>query len=234
MTADEPASHNVLRPLVALVGAATTAIPPAVDAFATEFPEATMWNVLDDRLIVEALEAGGLTQDLTERMSSLISYALDGGANGVLVTCCMYSPVADKIARAVSTPVHASDDAAFEAVIGSGYSQVLLLSSLPLALADAGDRFDEFLRARELEVEVTGVVAESAFDKSVSGDDAALADALASAVRAADVRPDAVLLAQYSLARATDALAEAVGLPVIAGPLYAAAKMRAAILRTEP
>lgn len=87
--------------LIALIETTTAATPPAIEAFDAEFPEATLWNVLDDRLIVEALEAGGLTAPLTERMSRLISYALDAGADGVLLTCSMYGPVAHEDRKSV-------------------------------------------------------------------------------------------------------------------------------------
>ena len=165
-------------------------------------------------------------------MSTLISYTLDGGADGILLTCSMYGPVAHAMSRTASVPVYASDDAAFEAVVDGGYSRVMLLSSRPIPLADAAHRLDEFLHARHASVEVTSVLAEGALAKSETGTAAELAQALASAVRAVDARPEAVLLAQYSLAPATNALAEAIGLPVLAGPPRAAAKMRAAILRT--
>lgn len=221
------------RPLVALVSATAASIPPAVQAFQQEFPEARTWNLLDDRLIVEAVEAGGLTDELVGRMSRLIHYALDAGADGVLLTCSIYGPVAHELAPGVEGPLYASDDAAFHDAASSGYSRIILLSSLPEALRDAQRRFTAFLRAWDAGPTVIGVLAGDAFAAAARGDVEAVVEALAAAVRAADLTADAILLAQYSLAPAADALARLLGLPVLAGPPRAAAKMRAVLLGSD-
>ena len=77
----------VAGPLVALISATTSAIGPATAAFEQELPGATLWNVVDDRLLSGA--EGGVTvpPELVERMKRLIQYAVDGGADGILLTC---------------------------------------------------------------------------------------------------------------------------------------------------
>jgi hypothetical protein len=218
------------RPLVALVGAVTAAIAPAVQALTLEFPEARAWNVIDDMLIADAIAAGGLTGGLRSRMARLIQYALDGGADGVLLTCSMYGPVAHDVAASVTVPVLAADDAAFEAAVASGFSRVALVSSLPVPLADALERFGSFVEARQDGPEFAGVLAEGAYDASVAGDTEALARALAAAVLGTGV--DGILLAQYSLAPASERLAALTSLPVLTGPGRSARALRAALLRS--
>lgn len=215
------------HPLVAFIGATAAAIPPASAAFAEHFPEATLWNLLDDRLITEAVAAGGLTPALSERMRTLVRYAVDAGADGVLLTCSMYGPVAHGFTGPV--PVDASDDAAFHVAASSGYARILLLSSLPEALRDAEERFAAFTDGRPEAPVVTPVLAERAFAAASAGDTGAVLDALADAVAAAEPT-DAVLLAQYSLAPAAAGLADRLGLPVIAGPPRAALRMREALV----
>lgn len=221
------------HPLVAFIGATTAAIPPASAAFAEHFPEATLWNVLDDRLITEAVAAGGLTPPLAARMGALVRYAVEAGADGVLLTCSMYGPVAHELGAGGDVPIYASDDAAFDDVVSAGYERVILLSSLPEALRDAEERFALFAGERSGAPRVTGVLAADAFAAAASGDTAAVTDALASAVLSAEPA-DAVLLAQYSLAPAAARLAERLGLPVIAGPPRAAARMRQVLLGARP
>jgi len=224
----EPMSETV-RPLVALIGATASAIPPATAAFSSGFPEATIWNLLDDRLIVEALDAGGLTPSLRGRMSNLIRHAIDAGADGVLLTCSMYGPVAHELAESAEVPVLASDDAAFNAIVAESYRDVALVSSRPVPLADARERLDTFLAAAGVRLSVTDILAAEALGPSSSGDADALASALASAISEACPAPDAVLLAQYSLAPAASRLSELVNRPVVAGPIRAASAMRDAI-----
>lgn len=217
------------RPLVALIGATATAIPPTMEAFRKEFPEARLWNLLDDRLVTEAIDAGRLTKDLHKRMSRLIDYALEGGATGVLLTCSMYGPVAHEMATSTDVPLLAADDAAFEDIAASGWSRIALVSSLPVALTSAVQRLRGFLVDRTNPPEVIGVLAAQAFQASIDRDVNGMATAMVEAIAPVNPRPDAVFLAQYSLAPAADAVAEATGLPVLSGPGTAALALRAAI-----
>ncbi|GAA3757619.1 hypothetical protein GCM10022240_07980 [Microbacterium kribbense] len=209
-------------PRVALVGAVAAAAPPAERAFAEVFPAAQTWNVLDDRLIADALAEGRVTDALAARMAALISYAIDHGAAGVLLTCSMYGPVAHAVAAQASVPVLASDDAAFADAASGGFGRIALVASLPIPLADARARLDAFLTQRGQHLEIVDVLAERAAGVT---DVAALTDALAQAVGGIPA-VDAVLLAQYSISPATDALAARIGLPVLSGPARAAARMR--------
>ena len=57
---------------------------------------------------------------LHDRMSTLIQYAVDGGADAVQLSCSMYGPVAVDAAAAQPVPVLASDQAMFEHVAELG------------------------------------------------------------------------------------------------------------------
>ena len=219
----------VPAPQIALVGAVAAAAPPATAAFAAAFPEARTWNILDDRLIADALDAGGVTDELAGRMAALIEYAISRGADGVLLTCSMYGPVAH--AAAAGVPVLAADDAAFADAADGDFSRIALVASLPLPLADARERLDAFLAERGVRLDIVDVLAEQAAD--VTGDAAALADAVEAAVRGIP-NLDAVLLAQYSVSPAADLLAERLGIPVLAGPVRAAARLRETLLGAAP
>lgn len=91
-------------PTVALIHATTAAIAPAAAAFADRFPEARLWNLLDDLLMTEADAAGGLTAPLRRRMRCLIAHAEDGGAAAILLTCSLYGPVAGEVTPARPRP----------------------------------------------------------------------------------------------------------------------------------
>jgi hypothetical protein len=218
---------NGSAPQIALVGAVAAASPPARAAFAAAFPEARTWSILDDRLIADAIDAGGVTEELADRMAALIDYAVSRGADGVLLTCSMYGPVAHAAAARLPVPVLASDDAAFADAADGGFSRIALVASLPLPLADARTRFDAFLAERGVRLDIVDVLAEKA--ATVTGDAAALADAVEAAVRGIP-NLDAVLLAQYSVSPAAEKLGERLGIPVLAGPVRAAARLRAALL----
>lgn len=217
------------HPLIALVSATPAAIKPARDAFAETYPQATLWNILDDRLLQDAADRGGVTPDLSDRMARLIDHAVAEGAEGILLTCSLYGVVAHQAAERIGVPIFAPDDAAFAAALTGEYASILVLSSLDGPLEDSVQRFTTAATDAHVLVDVAGAIAEGAFDAANAGDTEALAAALRAGVEAAVARtgrPDAVLLAQYSLAPAAEALAAATGLPVLAGPQRAARALR--------
>jgi len=214
------------RPLIALISATPASMPAASAAFAEILPEADVWNILDDRLLVEADAQGGLTAPLAERMARLIRHAALEKADGILLTCSMYGPVAHQVAAELDIPVYGSDDAAFGAALSGEYSRILLVASLEVPLADAMTRFDAAASDAGTTVDVSGIVAQGAFTAAKDGDVDRLADSLVAAVAGVDSDFDAVLLAQYSLAIVAEQLEARLGIPVLAGPRRAAAALR--------
>jgi Asp/Glu/hydantoin racemase len=217
------------QPLIALVSAVTAAINPAAAAMTDALPKARIWNILDDRLLQDADEAGGVTPELADRMTRLIEHARHEGADGVLLTCSMYGPVAERLAVNAALPLFAPDQAAFAAVVAGEYTDVLVLSSGAGPLVDSVDRLRAVLADADSTTTVSGAVAPDAAAAARAGDIAALTAALRQAVESAAATPDAILLGQYSISPAATALEEALHIPVIAGPQRAAAAMRQAL-----
>jgi hypothetical protein len=213
------------RPLVALISTTPVAMAPASAALAAEFPEAGVWNVLDDRLLTDANDSGGLTPELAARMRRLIDYAVGEGAAAVLVTCSVFGPVARTV-ESPPVPVVAPDDGAFAEALAGGYDRILVVASLPGSLRDAQERLEAAVAAAGADIEVRGVTAEGAFNATAAGDLDAVVTALRSACETQAGSYDAVLLAQYSLAPAAARLTEGLGVPVISGPASAARSLR--------
>ena len=208
-------------PLIALISATPSAIKPAEQAIEAELPHARVWNLLDDRLLVDAQERGGVDQELWQRMELLIRYALDAGAEGILLTCSQYGAVAREVATSnPAVPILAPDDAAFAAVSEGRFARVLVLASVESSLVDTTERLRAALKDPSA-TELVGLVVPGASVAASRADAPALTELLVSAVRKSE-QIDAVLLAQYSLSIAQTALATEVGLPVFAGPSLAA------------
>jgi Asp/Glu/hydantoin racemase len=209
------------RPLIALISAVAAAIPPTRLAFNELFPAATVWNVLDDRLLDDAAEHGTVTAHLAARMQRLIEHAILEGANAVLLTCSMYAPVAQQVAATVNIPVLGPDDAVFDAAAKAGYRRLAVVSSAADPLADSLTRIRQVV---DPEVVVTGVIADAAALRR--GDLSALTTAISRAVAGSDCAPEAVVLGQYSLAPSAAAVQNAIGLPTLAGPQFAVRRLR--------
>lgn len=211
-------------PRIALISAVTAAIGPATAALDELYPDAEVWNILDDRLLRDADERGGLDDALRARMTRLIDHALAEGADGVLLTCSLYGPVVADLQR--DAPVLAPDEAAFAEIADAGYRHVLVVASFEGAKDDSVARLREALARSGADTTVAGVAVPAAMVATKAQDSGALVTALIDACRplAADV--DAIFLAQYSLAPAGPALSAAVGLPVVSGPASSAVALR--------
>ncbi|PBC51782.1 hypothetical protein CJ177_35695 [Rhodococcus sp. ACPA1] len=217
-------SRHTDRPLVALISATPAAIAPAVEGLTEDFPEAVVWNILDDRLLTEADEHGGVVGPLAQRMFRLIDHAVTEGADAVLLTCSMYGPIARTYPAPV--PVLAPDDAAFAAAVDGGFDRILVVASFEAALLDTEKRFADFVAAQSKTIKILGAYAPAAHEATRDGDQHSLLTALTETCVTFTDRIDAILLAQYSLAPVASALSERLGIPVVSGPVTAANLLR--------
>jgi len=213
------------RPTVALIHASPASVNPAKSAFASKFPDAELWNLLDDRLVVDADLAGGLTPALHDRMSRLIRYALDGGASAVQLSCSMYGPVAQDAAARLPVTVLASDQAMFDHVVALRPGRIAVLASLASAGADSAQRLEAWLAAAGVESDIETRVVAGAAAAASAGDLDELTRLMAAEAVDVSGSVDVVVLAQYSLAPALLGIAGAVHLPVLSAPHLAAASL---------
>jgi hypothetical protein len=221
------------RPLIALINATPAAIPPATAAFTEHFPEAQLWNLLDDRLQEDA-GSDGVTTALANRMRRLINHAVTEGAQAVLLTCSLYGPVAQAFGRESNIPVLAPDEVVFGEILAAAPPHILVLANAAGPLQDTIDRLQHQASAQGINTHIHGSVAEGAANAAKSGDIDALTKTLTSAVENSGKTSSVILLGQYSLAPASKALEELTGLPVYSGPASAAAALHTTLLGGHP
>ncbi|MFI6875721.1 aspartate/glutamate racemase family protein [Streptomyces sp. NPDC050400] len=221
-------------PLIAMIHAVPAGARIAQEAFAREFPEARLWNLLDDRLLDDARAVGGLNAPLRRRMLRLIGHAVEGGAQGVLLTCSSYGEVVDAARSLWPIPLLKSDESMFRAALTGPYERLAVAASTPPAVPAALSQLDTLtaqLRPGR-PAQVTAALSEAAATAATRQD---AARQLAETVRrsgAGDIQ--AVLLAQYSLAPAGPDLADLLGVPVLDGAGAAARELRSALLAHVP
>ncbi|MEU9342738.1 aspartate/glutamate racemase family protein [Streptomyces sp. NPDC048278] len=215
-------------PTVAVIHATPASIEPARAALADGYPEASVWNVLDDRLGSDAEAAGGLTPTLSDRMLSLIGHAVHGGADGVLLSCSMYGPVLERARRQHWLPLISSDAELFTEVSRRRFDRVLLLGHSVPAVQDSVNRLKRVLSATDggEQTEVTGHAAPGAVTAAARGDLDALERSLTEAALPYLGEADAVVLGMFSLSPARAGLEKALGLPVLSAPPLAVRSLR--------
>ncbi|MFJ5959018.1 hypothetical protein ACIQC5_24005, partial [Paenarthrobacter sp. NPDC092416] len=222
-------SSGETRPLVALISANPAALGPANEAFASGFPEARLWNILDDQLQEDA-DVRGVTGSLAERMHRLITHAVLEGADAVLLTCPVYATAVQSYADKCPVPLLDPDAMALDGLFAQVPGSVLVLASDHQPLTVAINRFINESAGRGVPVETRGAVVPGAKPAALHGSTEELVTALAAMVTEQPSPPDAVLLAQYSLASAAKELQSTTGIPVFSGPISSAAALRRTIL----
>ncbi|MFC5395816.1 aspartate/glutamate racemase family protein [Bosea vestrisii] len=203
---------------IALIHALRHSPPPIEAAFARLWPEATLMNLLDDSLSADLSRDGRITEAMTGRFLNLASYARATGADGILFTCSAFGPCIEAVQRALSPlPVLKPNEAMIEEAMAIG-GRIGLLASFAPTLQSMPPEFPDSLR-------VAPKLAEGALAALDRGDGTEH-DRLA-ALAARDLAEcNAIALAQFSLARATPAVAEATGKPVLTTPDSAVRKLK--------
>lgn len=209
-------------PRIALIHALRDSVEPAMAAMARGWPGARIANLLDDSLSADLARAGRLDAAMTARFVHLARYVVDTGADAILFTCSAFGPAIEAARAPLAVPVLKPNESAFAAALAAGPRVAILVtfegSLVPLSAelrADAAGR----------EIEVTARLVPGALAALQRGDgpahDAAIAEA------AAALPPcDAVVLGQFSMARARDAVAARVPCPVLTTPDAAVADLR--------
>lgn len=208
---------------IALIHALKHSIAPIEAAFARLWPEARLANLLDDSLSADLARDGALTPAMTGRFLTLARYAVASGADGILFTCSAFGPCIEACAAELNVPVLKPNEAMIEEAVALAGPQarIGLLASFAPTLASMPPEFAAAAPGVTL-VPCLSAAALTALDAGCGP--AHDREAAASAAALADC--DAIALAQFSLARAAEAVAAATGRPVLTTPDSAVRKLR--------
>lgn len=219
---------------VGLIHATAAAMEPSYLALTEGFPEADAWHILDDRLARDADAAGGvMLPSLRRRMLALIGYLVDGGAQGVLLTCSMYSPVVELATSLWDVPVVSSDEEMFAEVARQSPARIVVIGSLESAVASSLARLHAAVAAdprTSWQMQATGIVAPGAAAADEAGDRAGLFASLRDAACTSPKLFDMILIAQYSLTPVQAELERMLGIPVLSPPTLATRALRRRVL----
>ena len=215
-------------PRICLIHAVRVAIDPVTEAFARLWPEATLMNLLDDSLSVDRQRDGVLTAAMTGRFEALGRYAAGTGVDGILFTCSAFGPAIESVQRLLAPlPVLKPNHAMFEEAFGAGVRLGLLASFEP-SIAPMVEEFGAMARARGSATTLLTACAPEAM-QALNRGDGAVHDAMLAKAALALGECDAIMLAQFSTARARAAVEQATGKPVLTSPDAAVRAMRVAL-----
>jgi hypothetical protein len=205
---------------IALIHAVRVAMQPVEDAFRLHWPDAERFNLLDDALSVDRDRAAALTAELSNRISALANYAVNAGASGILYTCSAFGEAIDAVKQRLRMPVLKPNEAMLAEAIGHG-ARLGLLATFSSSIESMSRELRQLAPRVELE---TACVPQAL--AALQAGDGRRHDALLAAIAPKFAGCDALMLAQFSTARAREAVASVVRCPVLTSPDSAVIAMR--------
>lgn len=202
---------------IALIHATPVAVAPIADAFQRLWPDAETANLLDDSLSTDLSRTGRLDGAMTERFRRLARYAADTGADAILFTCSAFGPCIEAAAADLAPmPVLKPNEAMFADALAMG-SRIGMITTFQPSVASMEAEFRALTAATGASATIETVCAPDAMPALAAGD-AATHDRLIAEAAAGMPGIDALVLAQFSMARAAAAAGAATDAPVLTSP----------------
>lgn len=211
-------------PRVALLSSTHAVFGPMEAAFRDVFPEAQIVHLLDETLIDDFRQNGGLSPRSRRKALRMAMIAQDAGIDGILVTCSTLSPLVDDFRPFITIPIVKIDEGVVEEVVQSAKSIALL------ATADSVLKSVESLvlaKARQVgrEVSIRRFIKGDLWPLLLKDPSTFYRVAGQAATQAAEVC-QAVIITQVSMAPAREYVEAGVRDRVYASPIYAVRAIR--------
>jgi Asp/Glu/hydantoin racemase len=190
--------------------------PVITDLIAELLPDAEVLHLVDSGVLAAVNREGRISESSEARMTNLARSAEAAGADIIFSACSSLGPALDVAARAVSIPVVKVDEAM--AAVAVRWSRVGVLATVPSTLQPTSDLIAAAASRAGRDVEIVTRVGDGAFDALMSGDRLGHDEAVTRSAIALAEEVDVIVLAQASMSRLSDRLAESTGIEVLASP----------------
>jgi len=208
---------------VVMIHAVAESMQPTKLAFQEVFPEAQLVNLLDEGLFLDFGDQ--LTPSLRRRMTQLICYSAEYGAQAIGLACSVYTPMVEMVCGVVDVPIISSYGPVMGEAVQAG-RRVGLIAAVPATLRDAEYFLQQAARECGASTEVYPRLAEDLMEVKRHEGEAAFCRRLAEEVDKLAPHVDAVLLTQFSMASALAHLRSTAAVPVLSAPHSSARRLK--------
>jgi aspartate/glutamate racemase len=208
----------MLKRRLGLLHTSATLVPVFEQLCKARLPGVSVFNLVDDSLIKDAIAHGQLRPITARRVVQHVAAAEDAGADFIMVTCSSIGRAVETAAGLASVPVLRVDRPMADHAVATA-SRIGVIATLPTTLEPTADLLRRRAAAARKDIELSSRLCEGAFDALMSGN-AARHDALvATALEELAAQVDLIALAQASMARVVDGLPTgSCRVPVLASP----------------
>ena len=142
---------------------------PFIKPFKAENPDIKVNNIIDDSLLNDTRDFGGMTAVIANRVFNYAKAAELSGADGVLVTCTSVNQATKMIRPLLQIPILNIEEPVAEMAVRDG-KRIGVLATLPTSPKAISDVIREKAKEAGKEIEIIERVAEGAFDALRDGD----------------------------------------------------------------
>lgn len=179
-------------------------------------PEVRLVNIVDDGLLTDVRNAGGLIPSVTRRIVGYGVLAESAGANAILNCCSSVGEAADLLAKTVGIPVVRIDSRMAQEAVEKG-SSIAIVATLATTLDPTERLIKQQASERGKVVIVKRYLVEGAFDALLAGKPELHDELLKRDIERARSENEVVVLAQGSMARLVPLLSSG-SAPVLSSP----------------
>jgi Asp/Glu/hydantoin racemase len=208
---------------VVMIHAVAESMLPTKLAFQEVLPEAELVNLLDEGLFLDFSDQ--LTPPLRRRMTQLICYGAEHGAQAIGLACSVYTPMVEMVRGVVDVPVVSSYGPVMDEAVQAGH-RVGLIAAVPATLRDSEYFLQQAAQAHGRQVKAYPRLAEDLMLVRRHAGEEAFGQRLAEEVEKLAPHVDAVLLTQFSMASVLAQLQTRSSVPVLSAPHSSARRLR--------
>ena len=195
------------RKKLGLVHTSASLVPIFEQLCKSHLPGVNVFNIVDDSLIKDVIAYGELRSQTARRAAQHIAAAEDAGAEFILVTCSSIGRAVETAAALASVPVLRVDQPMADRAVSLAQN-IGVVATLSTTLEPTADLIRRRAAAAGKQVTINSILCDGAFDALMNGDAATHDAAVAAALKQAAAQADIIVLAQASMARVVQTLAE--------------------------
>ena len=204
---------------LALIHTAPFMVAEFKKLLAKRYPNLESFHMVDESLIQDARQAGGMTPAIVRRIAGLCGLAQDAGAEVILFTCSSTSPAVDPVRPLLNVPVLKIDDAMAAKAVRSG-AKIGLLCTSKTTVAPSTQILEHHAAQVGRDIEIELVVDNDAYFAMRGGDKESHDKAVRAAAKDLAGRCEVIVLAQASMAHLAEELSETLKIPVLESPSH--------------
>jgi len=179
-------------------------------------PEVIVRNIIDDSLLPEVLDNGGVTKNIIKRICAYALQAEIAGADLIFNQCSSVGEAANIAAELVNIPLVKIDEKMAEVACQTG-EKIGVIATLETTLGPTVRLIKKKAEKTDKDVRITEKLCEGAFDLLRSGDKKAHNEIVINAIKELTKKVDVIVCAQGSMVALLAELGET-PVPVLTSP----------------